>query len=142
MPLYALAAVFGLLVVAALLRARSQAKKLRRPPERTDRPKGSLSASDFPDDVYGSQEHARQRREKLDKHRLFEEAKRQRLTIAQAKRIRLDAAHRVRLYRRWWMKAALAILVATAALGLAWGFLDARGLVPQPIQELLAAISK
>jgi hypothetical protein len=142
MPLYVLAIVFALLVVVALMRVLAQTKKLRRPQESPDRPKGSLHASDFPDDVYGSQERARKRSEDLEKRRLFEEAKRQRLAIAQAKRLRLGGEQRVRRYRRWWLRAVLAVLLATAAAGLAWGFLDARGLVPKSVQEILSAIAK
>lgn len=141
MPLYVLAIVFGFLVVAAMARARARVKKLGRVEDNPDRPKGPI-ASDFPDDVFGSQESARKRREDVEKRRLYEEAKRQRLVVAQAKRLKQDARQRVRRYRRWWMKAVLAILVATAALALGWGFLDARGLVPQPIQEILAAITR
>lgn len=140
MPLCVLAIIFVLLVIAASIRARAQTKKIRR--THTNRPKSTLSASGFPDDVFGSQELARKRREDLDKHRLFEEAKRQRRAIAEAKRIRSCVEQRVRHYRCWWMKAVLASLIACAAFGLGWGFLDARGLVPQPIRHLLALFSR
>ena len=142
MPIYVLAMVFALLVVVALIRARARTKKLRRAPAPAPSPKAPVSASDFPEDVYGSQERARDEREDLDKHRHYEEAKRQRLAVAEAKRVRQDAARRVRRYRRWWLKAVLAMLTATAALSLTWGFLDARGLVPQPVQKLLSEIAR
>lgn len=142
MPFHVLALAFGLLIVAGLVCAHARTKTLRRTPAPTRAPAGPVSASDFPDDVYGDHERARDKREDLDKRRLYEEAKRQRIAVAEAKRLRLDADTRVRRYRRWWSKAVLAILTATAALGLAWGFLDARGLVPQPIQDLLSMIIK
>jgi hypothetical protein len=134
-----LALVFLLLVAAAVARARARLAVLRRVDRAPRRPAGFFVAlHGWAEDVFGGETQARERRQEFERSQAAEEARRQRVAVAEAERLHREAEARARRYRRWWWRAVLAVVLAAAALGLAWGFLEVRGLVPAPVDGFLA----